>query len=74
MITAVFQQSRQAVAATYGDFVLGGALWPQSLDFWGENLRPDLYWLYVAMADLSLSPLMKVLSGVQSDFLHGENP
>jgi hypothetical protein len=55
MITAVFEQSRQAAAATYGDFVLGGALWPQSLDFWGENLRPDLYWLYLAMADLYLS-------------------
>jgi hypothetical protein len=49
-----------AVSASRGDniagLLLGGALWAQSLDFRGENLRSDLHWLYLAMADLYSSP------------------
>ena len=36
--------------------LLGGALWAQSLDFRGENLRSDLHWLYLAVAELYSSP------------------
>jgi hypothetical protein len=49
---SVLQQSWQAGAVTQGGFILGGALWAPSLDFWGENPRSDIYWLYLAMTDL----------------------
>jgi hypothetical protein len=66
----VLQHARQAGAATQGGFVLGGVLWTPSFGFRGENLRSDLYWLYLAMT----VSLLKALHGVQSDFLRGENP
>jgi hypothetical protein len=52
----VLQHARQAGAATQGGFVLGGVLLTPSFGFRGENLRSDLHWLYLAMADLYLSP------------------
>ena len=57
-LIVVLQHSRQAMVATQGGLLLGGALWAQSLDFQGENLRSDLHWLYLylAMADFYSSP------------------
>ena len=71
-LIVVLEHSRQAVVATQGGLLLGGALGAQSLDFQGENPRYDFHWLYLAMRSLSI--LRKTFPKIQSDFFWGENP
>jgi hypothetical protein len=54
------QQPRQVGAAAPAGFISSGALRVPSLDVQGENPRFGLYWLYLAIAKVSL---LKALSG-----------
>jgi hypothetical protein len=48
------QQTRQVGAAAPAGFIFSGALRVPSLDVRGENPRFGLYWLYLAIPNVSL--------------------
>jgi hypothetical protein len=53
---SVLQLCTRQVLVTLTDFVLGGALRASCLNFWGENPRFDLKWLYLTMVAFKSFP------------------